>query len=118
MNQVILKSHVEKPEKFKGSDFLDPYMVDGENVPTKAQIADYERAASQWNHNEYNCKNYILNALDDSMYDIYSTFATAREIWESLEKKYKTQVACSKKFIVGRTPNHCEASGRTPNHCP
>ncbi|GKD96131.1 hypothetical protein Tco_1380028, partial [Tanacetum coccineum] len=27
------------------------------------------------------------------------------EIWESLEKKYKTQVACSKKFIVGKFMN-------------
>ncbi|GKB09857.1 DNA polymerase zeta catalytic subunit-like protein [Tanacetum coccineum] len=81
------------------SELVDPYMVDGQNVPTEAQIADYERAASQWNHNENNCRNYILNALGDSMYDIYSTFATAREIWESLEKKYMNQVACSKKFV-------------------
>ncbi|KAJ9567518.1 LOW QUALITY PROTEIN: hypothetical protein OSB04_003484 [Centaurea solstitialis] len=36
---------------------------------------------------------------------IYSTFATAREIWESLETKYKTQVACSKKFAVGKFLN-------------
>ncbi|GJW79898.1 hypothetical protein Tco_0143873 [Tanacetum coccineum] len=130
MDQTILKSHVEKPKKFKGSDFrrwqqkmlfyltslhvsyvltdsepVDPYLVDGQNVPTEAQMADYERAASQWNHNEYNCRNYILNALDDSLYDIYSTFATAREIWESLEKKYRTQVACSKKFVVGKFLN-------------
>ncbi|GJW23180.1 hypothetical protein Tco_0033802 [Tanacetum coccineum] len=130
MDQIILKSHVEKPEKFKGSDFrrwqqkmlfyltslhvsyvltdsepVDPYLVDGQNVPTEAQMADYERAASQWNHNEYNCRNYILNALDDSLYDIYSTFATAREIWESLENKYKTQVACSMKFVIGKFLN-------------
>ncbi|GJT50471.1 hypothetical protein Tco_0976628 [Tanacetum coccineum] len=58
----------------------DPYLVDGENVSTKAQMADYEKAVSQWNHNEYNCRNYILNALDDSLYDIYSTFATARSV--------------------------------------
>nr|GEV41022.1 zinc knuckle CX2CX4HX4C [Tanacetum cinerariifolium] len=62
MDQTILKSHVENPEKFKGSDFrrwqqkvllyltslhvsnvlthselTDPYLVDGENVPTEAQ---------------------------------------------------------------------------------
>ncbi|GKD38762.1 ribonuclease H-like domain-containing protein [Tanacetum coccineum] len=60
MDQTILKSHVEKPEKFKGSDFRcwqqkmlfyltslhvsyvltnsesrDPYLVDEENVPTE-----------------------------------------------------------------------------------
>nr|GEW73876.1 DNA polymerase zeta catalytic subunit-like [Tanacetum cinerariifolium] len=125
MDHTILKSHVEKPEKFKGSDFrhwqqkmlfyltsshvsyvltdsepVDPYMVDGQNVPTEAQMADYERAASQWNHNEYNYRNYILNALDDSLYDIYSTFETAREIWKSLEKKYMTQQAEELQIIV------------------
>ncbi|GJZ72548.1 hypothetical protein Tco_0636399 [Tanacetum coccineum] len=121
MDQTIQKSHVEKPKKFKGFDFchlqqkmlfyltslhvsyvltnsepIDPYVVDGPNVSTEVQMASYERAASQWNHNEYNCKNYILNALDDSLHNIYSTFATAREIWKSLEKKYMTQVAYNK----------------------
>ncbi|GJS49914.1 hypothetical protein Tco_0600035 [Tanacetum coccineum] len=68
MVQTILKSHVEKPEKFKGSDFLhwqqkmlfyltslhvsyflmdsepkNPYLVDGDNVTTEAQTADYEK---------------------------------------------------------------------------
>ncbi|GJS57673.1 retrovirus-related pol polyprotein from transposon TNT 1-94 [Tanacetum coccineum] len=90
---------------FTDSEPVDPYMVDGQNVPTEEQMTDYERVASQWNRNEYNCRNYILNALDDYMYDIYSTFATAREIWESLEKRYKTQVACSKKFVVGKFLN-------------
>nr|GEV63818.1 hypothetical protein CTI12_AA498670 [Tanacetum cinerariifolium] len=72
MDQTILISHVEKPEKFKGSDFrhwkqkmlfcltslhvsyvltdsksTDPYLVDGENVPAEAQMADYEKATSQ-----------------------------------------------------------------------
>ncbi|GKA79037.1 hypothetical protein Tco_0785574 [Tanacetum coccineum] len=75
----------------RDSELTNPYLVDGENVPTETQVADYEKVASQWNHNGYNCRNYILNALEDSLYDIYSTFAIAREIWESLEKKYRTQ---------------------------
>ncbi|PWA47466.1 hypothetical protein CTI12_AA499090 [Artemisia annua] len=81
-----------------------PY-VEGQNIPTEAQMADYERAASLWNHNEYNCRNFLLNALDDSLYDIYSSFTSAREIWISLEKKYRTGVACSKKFVVGKFLN-------------
>ncbi|GKD75709.1 BTB/POZ domain-containing protein NPY2, partial [Tanacetum coccineum] len=48
----------------------------------------------------------IMNIiLDNFLYDIYSTFATARDIWESLEKKYRIQVACSKKFVVGKLLN-------------
>ncbi|GJS12282.1 hypothetical protein Tco_0369078 [Tanacetum coccineum] len=93
MDQTILKSHVEKPEKFKGSNFhrwkqkmlfyltslhvsyvrmdsepTDPYLVDGENVPTEAQMTDYEKA-------------------------------------ESFKNKYRTQVACSKKFAVEKSLN-------------
>nr|GEU70593.1 hypothetical protein [Tanacetum cinerariifolium] len=127
IDQTILKSHVEKPEKFKGSDFhrwqqkmlfyltslhvsyvltdsepTDTYPVDGKNVPTEAQVADYERVASQRNHNEYNCGNYILNALDDSMYDIYSTFL---QLQGRFKKNYKTQVAWPNKFVFEKFLN-------------
>ncbi|KAJ9544243.1 hypothetical protein OSB04_023950 [Centaurea solstitialis] len=127
---TILKNHAEKPEKFKGTDFkrwqqkmlfylttlrvsnvlteqapTNPPASEGENVHTAEQIAEFQMAVDNWAYNEYSCRNYILNALDDSLYDIYSTFATAREIWESLETKYKTQVACSKKFAVGKFLN-------------
>ncbi|KAJ9546855.1 hypothetical protein OSB04_019398 [Centaurea solstitialis] len=127
---TILKNHAEKPEKFKGTDFkrwqqkmlfylttlrvsnvlteqapTNPPASEGENVHTAEQIVEFQKAVDNWAYNEYSCRNYILNALDDSLYDIYSTFATAREIWESLETKYKTQVACSKKFAVGKFLN-------------
>ncbi|ONI20533.1 hypothetical protein PRUPE_2G021400 [Prunus persica] len=45
---------------------------------------------------------YILNRLDDTLYDVYAAFKTAREVWESLEKKYKNKDAGSKKFGVDR----------------
>ncbi|XP_070667957.1 uncharacterized protein [Malus domestica] len=38
-------------------------------------------------------KNYILNALDDSFYDVYVVCKTANELWESLKKKYKKEDA-------------------------
>ncbi|XP_040373797.1 uncharacterized protein LOC112195949 isoform X1 [Rosa chinensis] len=55
---------------------------------------------------EFLCRTYILNALDDSLYDIFSSFKTARELWESLDNKYKTEVACSKKFVIGKFLNY------------
>ena len=36
------------------------------------------------------------------MYNVYSQVKTTKELWESLEKKYKTEDASMKKFIVGR----------------
>ncbi|XP_050379990.1 uncharacterized protein LOC126797398 [Argentina anserina] len=125
----IGKNHVEKPEKFKGSDFKrwqhkmlfylttlnvanvltteTPTVLvgEGDNAPTAAQQAENKKAIDSWETNEFLCMNYILNALDDSLYDIYSTFKTARELWQSLESKYKTEVACSKKFVIGKFLN-------------
>ena len=40
------------------------------------------------------------------LYNVYSTFNTAKELWESLEKKYKIEDAGTKKFIVGRFLNY------------
>ena len=36
------------------------------------------------------------------MYDVYSQVKIAKELWESLAKKYKIEDAGMKKFIVGR----------------
>uniref|UniRef100_UPI0005CAD082 uncharacterized protein LOC105351832 n=1 Tax=Fragaria vesca subsp. vesca TaxID=101020 RepID=UPI0005CAD082 len=126
----VMKNHVEKPKKFKGSNFkrwqqkmlfyLTTLHVakvltaeapkalpegEGENAPTEAEKADNLKAMDTWKTNEFLCRNYILNALDDSLYDIYSTFKTARELWQSLKNKYKTEVACSKKFVIGKFLN-------------
>ncbi|KAK4389640.1 hypothetical protein Sango_2301000 [Sesamum angolense] len=47
-------------------------------------------------------RNYILNGLSDTLYNVYSSATTAKALWESLEKKYKTEDAGLKKFIVGK----------------
>ncbi|KAK4404257.1 hypothetical protein Sango_0794300 [Sesamum angolense] len=56
----------------------------------------------EWGHGDFLCKNYILNSLSDTLYNVYSSAKTARVLWESLEKKYKTEDAGLKKFIVGK----------------
>ena len=38
----------------------------------------------------------------DSLYEVYPGFKIAKALWESLDKKYKTEDAGSKKFLVGR----------------
>lgn len=56
-----------------------------ENPITKETLS----VIKAWNHSKLCCWNYILNRLDDNLYDIYSTCKIAKELWESLEKKYK-----------------------------
>ncbi|KAK3018627.1 hypothetical protein RJ639_003496 [Escallonia herrerae] len=59
-------------------------------------------AVDAWKHSDFLCKNYILNGLDNSLYNVYSPMLNAKVLWESLEKKYKTEDAGSKKFVVGK----------------
>ncbi|KAK2996877.1 hypothetical protein RJ639_025835, partial [Escallonia herrerae] len=59
-------------------------------------------AVDAWKHSDFLCKNYILNGLDNALYNVYSPMLNAKALWESLEKKYKTKDACSKKFVVGK----------------
>ena len=46
-------------------------------------------------------RNYVVNGLHDSLYNVYSTIKTAKELWESLDRKYKYEDAGAKRFIVG-----------------
>lgn len=53
-------------------------------------------------HADFLCRNYILNGLDNTLYNVYCSLKTAKELWDSPDKKYKTEHAEMKKFIVGR----------------
>ncbi|KAK3033186.1 hypothetical protein RJ639_036978 [Escallonia herrerae] len=55
-----------------------------------------------WKHSDFLCKNYILNGLDNALYNVYIPMVNAKALWESLERKYKTEDAGSKKFVVGK----------------
>ncbi|XP_057495666.1 uncharacterized protein LOC130780663 [Actinidia eriantha] len=59
-------------------------------------------ARDHWNNADYLCKNYILNALEDSLYSVYNDMKSAKELWESLDRKYKIEGVGSKKFIIDR----------------
>ena len=59
-------------------------------------------AATVWKNSDFICKNYILNGLDNSLYNVYCTVATSKELWTVLDRKYKTEDAGMKKFIAGK----------------
>ena len=41
-----------------------------------------------------------MNELDNTLYNAYGSVDLAKNLWNSLEKKYKTEVVGAKKFIV------------------
>ena len=115
---LMTVSHGDKPKKFNGTEFkrwqqkmlfylttLNLARLLQEDAPTlKENETDKQvvSAVKVWKHVDFLCRNYILNGLDNTLYNVYCAFNTARELWESLDKKYKTEDARLKKFVVGK----------------
>ncbi|XP_076904958.1 uncharacterized protein LOC143560562 [Bidens hawaiensis] len=53
-------------------------------------------AVQAWNHSDFLCRNYILNGMVDALYNVYCKAKTAKELWESLDRKFKTEDVDSK----------------------
>ncbi|KAF3616918.1 putative glucan endo-1,3-beta-glucosidase A-like [Capsicum annuum] len=66
------------------------------------ETSDKERFViiEAWKHSDFLCKNYILSGLQDDLYNVYSGTKTSKELWGALERKYKTEDAGIKKFLV------------------
>ncbi|KAK3024054.1 hypothetical protein RJ639_042965 [Escallonia herrerae] len=107
----------ERPEKFNGKDFkrwqhkmlfylttLNLARFLQEDAPDLGENPNRQTVAAMdaWKHSDFLCKNYILNGLDNALYNVYSPMVNAKALWESLERKYKTEDAGSKKFVVGK----------------
>ena len=43
----------------------------------------------------------VINALTSCLYNVYSNKKTAKEVWESLDRNYKTEDVGTKKFFMG-----------------
>ncbi|GJU65137.1 retrovirus-related pol polyprotein from transposon TNT 1-94 [Tanacetum coccineum] len=110
-------NHAERPEKFNGQNFkrwqqkMSFYLTTlglarflKETVPQVEPPAEGQSSNAQaveaWKHSNFLCHNYVLNGLIDPLYNVYCKTTTAKELWESLERKYKTEDAGIKKFVV------------------
>ena len=90
----------EKPDKFNGLNFkrwqqkmlfylttLNLARFLTEDAP---KLKEDERdiqvisVIDAWKHSDFLCKNYVLNGLFDSLYNVYCTKSSAKELWESL----------------------------------
>ena len=54
-----------------------------------------------------------MNDLTDSLYNVYSNKKTTKELWESVDRKYKTEDVRAKKFDVGCFLNYKMEDSKT-----
>ncbi|XP_052177552.1 uncharacterized protein LOC127791608 [Diospyros lotus] len=111
--------HVEKPHQFNGEDFkrwqqkmvfylttLNLAYILKEACPVTPEenaTAEEVVAKEALMHTDFLCRNYILSALPDSLYNVYCTaYPTVKELWDALDKKYKLEDAGTKKFLVAK----------------
>ncbi|KAK3043656.1 hypothetical protein RJ639_000072 [Escallonia herrerae] len=107
----------ERPKKFNVKDFkrwqqkilfylttLNLARFLQEDAPDLGENPDRQTVAAvdAWKHSDFLCKNYILNGLDNALYNVYNPMVNAKALWESLERKYKMEDADSRKFVVGK----------------
>ncbi|XP_049410376.1 uncharacterized protein LOC125873490 [Solanum stenotomum] len=87
-----------------------------ENVPIMSDETPVEErflVTEAWTHSDFLCKNYILSSLQDVLYNVYSSVKTSKELWDALEKKYKTKDAGMKKFIVAKFLDYKKIDSKT-----
>ena len=99
IEDVILRNHLESCE------ILDCRCSKFKEDERDIQVISVVDA---WKHFDY-----VMNALTDSLYNVYSNKKTDKELWESLDHKYKTEDAWVKKFVMGRFLNYKMVDSKT-----
>ncbi|KZV26593.1 hypothetical protein F511_34864, partial [Dorcoceras hygrometricum] len=51
---------------------------------------------------DFMCRNDVLNRPADALYNVFCEKKIAKELWKSLDRKYKTRDAGAKKLFVCR----------------
>ncbi|XP_062104939.1 uncharacterized protein LOC133816493 [Humulus lupulus] len=57
---------------------------------------------NDWIKSDFLRRNYVMSCLENSLYEIYATKKTVKELLESLDRKYRTEDAGTKKFVIGQ----------------
>ena len=125
----IYVSPREKPEKFNGQNFKRwqqkmlfylttlnlvrfltkdaPMLKEDEHDVQVISVVDTRK------HFDFICINYVMNTLTNSLYNVYLDKKTTKELWESLDRKYKTKNARAKKFVVDRFLDYKMVNSKT-----
>ncbi|GJW99868.1 retrovirus-related pol polyprotein from transposon TNT 1-94 [Tanacetum coccineum] len=87
----IVANHAERPEKFNGQNFKRWQHKMFFYLTTLGLARFLKETVPQ-----------VEPPAKDPLYNVYRKTTTAKELWESLEHKYKTEDDGTKKFVVAR----------------
>ncbi|XP_022883910.1 uncharacterized protein LOC111400757 [Olea europaea var. sylvestris] len=98
-------AHGEKPKKFTGVDFkrwqqkmlfylttLNLVKILKEDAPTveEKETDSQKRAAfDAWSHSDFLCRNYILNCLDNTLYNVVAIIEKLPPMWKDFKNYLK-----------------------------
>ncbi|KAK3006750.1 hypothetical protein RJ639_015521 [Escallonia herrerae] len=71
------------------------------------------RERLRWDQDDEICRGNILNGMSNTLFDAYHTVKTAKELWNQLERRYITEDATSKMFIVSKFFDYKMLDGRS-----
>ncbi|GJY14033.1 zinc finger, CCHC-type containing protein [Tanacetum coccineum] len=57
------------------------------------------RKRAKWDNDDYVCRGLILNDMSDSLFNIYQSVESSKELWDSFEAKYMAEDASSRQFL-------------------
>ncbi|WZZ67257.1 hypothetical protein YC2023_078627 [Brassica napus] len=106
------------PDKFDGKDFktwqkkmmfflttmkLDKFIQEDKPlIPYGIDDVHSLATVDIWVHSDFICKGYILGRLIGPLYRVYCEIPTAKELWRSLDKKYRGEDAGCQKYVVSK----------------
>ncbi|KAK3010324.1 hypothetical protein RJ639_011732 [Escallonia herrerae] len=70
------------------------------------------RKRLRWDQDDEICRGHILNGMSNTLFDACHTIKTAKELWNQLERRYITEDATSKRFIVSKFFDYKMVDGR------
>ncbi|XP_050916217.1 uncharacterized protein LOC127131337 [Lathyrus oleraceus] len=70
--------------------------------PTENDTNEIKKERKKRKEDELLCRGHILNTLSDRLYDLYTNTASAKEIWNALEFKFKVEEEGTKKFLISK----------------
>nr|XP_010942835.1 uncharacterized protein LOC105060724 [Elaeis guineensis] len=73
-----------------------PYLQDA------SENGELSERQKKWLDNDYICRYTILNAMNNSLFNIFHKYSTAVELWRVIQNRYVNEDASNKSFFVNK----------------